>query len=154
MRLIRLVRCRCAFLGIEEPYRFRSSADKCIAPSTGVPGEPMSNVAREARVCAGCFRYASSGLNTETRYRRRDQKSAELSVHKMVADAVALEPVSASKFPANREINRELRQIRLLGAILHADTPANSEACSENPYSTEQGIFAKEQGICRREQGI
>jgi hypothetical protein len=26
---------------------------------------------------------------------------------KMVADAVDLEPVSASKFPANREINRE-----------------------------------------------
>jgi hypothetical protein len=30
---------------------------------------------------------------------------------------------------------------------LKADTRANSEACSEIPYSTEQGIFAKEQGI-------
>jgi hypothetical protein len=29
-----------------------------------------------------------------------------------------------------------------------------SEACSEIPYSTKQGIFAKEQGICTREQGI
>src|SRR5262249_27864848 len=58
------------------------------------------------------------------------------------------------EFPANREINREFRQNRQLDAILHADTPANSEACSEIPYSTEQGIFAKEQGICRREQGI
>jgi hypothetical protein len=72
----------------------------------------------------------------------------------MVADAVGFEPVSAPKFPANREINREFRQIRLLGAILHADTRANSKACSEIPYSAEQGIFAKEQGICTREQGI
>jgi hypothetical protein len=47
-----------------------------------------------------------------------------------------------------------MRRIRLLGAILKADTRANSEACSEIPYSTEQGIFSKEQGICTREQGI
>ena len=65
----------------------------------------------------------------------------------MVADAVQVEPVSTPKFPANREINREFRQIRLLGAILKADTRANSETYSEIPYSTEQGIFAKEQGI-------
>ncbi len=31
---------------------------------------------------------------------------------RMVADAVAVEPVSASDFPANREINRENRRIR------------------------------------------
>ena len=72
----------------------------------------------------------------------------------VVADAVTYEPVSILKFPANREKNREFRQIRLLGAILHADTRANSEACSEIPYSTKQRIFAKEQGICTREQGI
>jgi hypothetical protein len=63
------------------------------------------------------------------------------------ADAVAVEPVSTLKFPANREINREFRRIRLLGAILKADMRANSEACNKIPYSTEQGIFAKEQGI-------
>jgi hypothetical protein len=45
-------------------------------------------------------------------------------------------------------------EIRLLGAILKADTRANSEACSEIPYSTEQGIISAEQGICTREQGI
>jgi len=47
-----------------------------------------------------------------------------------------------------------LPEIRLLSAILSPDTRANLEACSEIPYSTEQGIFAKEQGICTREQGI
>jgi hypothetical protein len=65
----------------------------------------------------------------------------------MVADAVQVEPVSTPEFPANREINREFRRIRLLGAILKADMPANSDACGKIPYSTEQGIFAKEQGI-------
>ena len=98
------------------------------------------------RVCAGCFRYASSVLNAETRYRRRDQKSAELSVHKMVADAVQVEPVSTSKFPANREINREFGRIAHLIAILNTDTRANSEACSKIPYSMEQGISAKGTG--------
>ena len=71
-----------------------------------------------------------------------------------MADAVQVEPVSTHEFPANREINREFRQIRLLSAILKADTRANSKASSEIPYSTKQGIFAKEQGICTREQGI
>ena len=69
----------------------------------------------------------------------------------VVADAVTYEPVSPAKFPANREINREFRQIRLLDAIFNADARANSEACSKIPYATEQGIFAKN---CTREQGI
>ena len=53
-----------------------------------------------------------------------------------------------------REKNREFRRIRLLGAILKAGTRANSEACSEIPYATEQGIISAEQGILAREQGI
>jgi hypothetical protein len=64
----------------------------------------------------------------------------------VVADAVLIEPVSTPKFPANREINREFRRIRLLGAILKADMRANSDVCNKIPYSTEQGIFAKETG--------
>jgi hypothetical protein len=56
----------------------------------------------------------------------------------MVADAVQVEPVSTPEFPANREINREFRRIRLLGAILKADMPANSDACGKIPYSTQQ----------------
>ena len=71
-----------------------------------------------------------------------------------MADAVAFEPVSTLKFPANREINREFHQIPALGAILKADTRANSEACSKIPYATEQGIILKEQGNLALEQGI
>jgi hypothetical protein len=70
------------------------------------------------------------------------------------ADAVTVEPVSTSKFPANREINREFHQIGPLGAILNADARANSEACSEIPYATEQGIISEEQGILAEEQGF
>ena len=56
--------------------------------------------------------------------------------------------------PANREINREFRQMRPLCAILNADTPANSKASSRIPYVTEQGIISAEQGIFDKEQGI
>ena len=37
---------------------------------------------------------------------------------------------------------------------MKADTRANSEACSEIPYVTEQGIISAEQGILVQEQGI
>ncbi|MGB8090135.1 MAG: hypothetical protein WCF62_05435, partial [Pseudolabrys sp.] len=64
-----------------------------------------------------------------------------------MADAVQVEPVSTHEFPANREINREFRRIRLLSTICKADAQANSEACLEIPYSAKQGIFTTEQGI-------
>ena len=72
----------------------------------------------------------------------------------MVADAVLVEPVSTPEFPANREINREFCRIRLLSAILKADTRANSKATREIPYSSEQGIISAEQGILAQEQGF
>jgi hypothetical protein len=72
----------------------------------------------------------------------------------VVADAVAVEPVSTPKFPANREINREFHQIGPLCKILKADTRADSTASSEIPYATEQGIILAEQGILVQEQGI
>jgi hypothetical protein len=37
---------------------------------------------------------------------------------------------------------------------LKADTRANSEASSEIPHATEQGIVSPEQGILAQEQGI
>jgi hypothetical protein len=37
---------------------------------------------------------------------------------------------------------------------LKADTRANSKACSEIPYATEQGIISAEQGILAQEQGV
>jgi hypothetical protein len=62
-----------------------------------------------------------------------------------VADAVAVEPVSAAKFPANRDINREFWRSRPLDTILIIDTRANSAAYSEIPYLAKQGIISKEQ---------
>ena len=72
----------------------------------------------------------------------------------VVADAVAVEPVSAPKFPANREINREFCRIRSLCEILKVDMRANSKAFSRIPCATEQGIISAEQGIPAQEQGI
>jgi hypothetical protein len=72
----------------------------------------------------------------------------------VVADAVAFEPVSTLEFPANREKNREFHQIRALGAILKADTRANSKASSEISCATEQGNNSEEQGNLAEEQGF
>jgi len=65
----------------------------------------------------------------------------------LVVNAVIVEPVSTPKFLANRDINREFRQIRSLCEILNADTRAISKAFSQIPYATEQGILTQEQGI-------
>jgi hypothetical protein len=51
------------------------------------------------------------------------------------------------KFPANREINRQFRQIRPFAAIPARDWRANSMACRLIPYLTEQGILAGATGI-------
>ena len=72
----------------------------------------------------------------------------------MVADAVAVEPVSTPKFPANREINREFYQIRPPCEILKANTRAISIPFSQIPYATEQGIISADQGISAQKQGI
>ena len=37
---------------------------------------------------------------------------------RMVADAVVIEPVSASNFPANREINREFCKLTPISSIM------------------------------------
>jgi hypothetical protein len=48
-----------------------------------------------------------------------------------------------SKFPANREINREFWGIRPSIAIFVSDQGAASIASSRIPYATEQGIFRR-----------
>jgi hypothetical protein len=58
-------------------------------------------------------------------------------------DAVLIGPVSAPRFPANREINREFCRFHPSGVIFASIRLINSMACSEIPYATEQGIFAR-----------
>jgi hypothetical protein len=71
----------------------------------------------------------------------------------LVADAVGIEPVSASKFPANREKNREFRRIRASLAFFVSNRPVHSATCRQIPYSTEQGIISMYQGNSFEEQG-
>jgi hypothetical protein len=69
-------------------------------------------------------------------------KTTTLSINYTLADeAVSIEPVSASKFPANREINREFRGFGRCSADLTTTQSATSRACSQIPYTREQGIF-------------
>jgi hypothetical protein len=72
----------------------------------------------------------------------------------VVADVVAVEPVSTPKFPANREINTKFCRIDPLCEILNADTRAISKAFGRIPYATEQGIISAEHGFLTQEQGI
>jgi hypothetical protein len=72
----------------------------------------------------------------------------------LVADAVDVEPVSAAKFPANREKNREFCIIGALGAPEAANNGVVIGLPMRIPYATEQGIIFAKQGGLAREQGI
>src|SRR5712692_10690292 len=61
--------------------------------------------------------------------------------HWVADDAVRCAPVSAAKFPENRENNREFFNFGPNFAILASNRRATSMACREIPYATEQGIF-------------
>jgi hypothetical protein len=59
-----------------------------------------------------------------------------------------------SKFPANREKNREFSIFRPSTAILPSDIRVNSQAFSRIPYAADQGNISEEQGILVQKQGI
>jgi hypothetical protein len=62
----------------------------------------------------------------------------------MVTDAVGVEPVSAPKFPGNREKNRDLSP---LGAVSGPNVPVDpiiSGGYSKIPCCLKQGISEKE----------
>jgi hypothetical protein len=64
----------------------------------------------------------------------------------LAADAVQVEPVSTTNFPANRENNREFCKI---AAQIESETANNGAVTGlwkRIPYSTEQGIILAEQG--------
>ena len=72
----------------------------------------------------------------------------------VVADAVAVEPVSTTKFSANREKNREFFNFGPDRGLEHPVRPLISGLLSKIPYAIEQGIISAEQGILALEQGI
>jgi hypothetical protein len=57
----------------------------------------------------------------------------------MVADAVAIEPVSASRFPANREKNREFFNLRATSEIRVAREPNDFGAFELNSLNKRTG---------------
>src|SRR5262249_11158586 len=71
----------------------------------------------------------------------------------VVVVAVGCELVSASKFPANRENNREFCRMRPSVAIFVLNEPAASIAYNGIPYATEQGISKRVSGKIFQETG-
>ncbi len=72
----------------------------------------------------------------------------------MVADAVAVEPLSTTKFPANREKNREFCKITASGAAKAVNNAVVTGLPVQISYLPEQGIVLAEHGILLRKQGI
>jgi hypothetical protein len=64
----------------------------------------------------------------------------------LVADAVAVEPVSSPHFPTNRERNREFRDFQRKAAFLRAHIVRILCILCKIPYSLEQGISEQQQG--------
>src|SRR5262249_49671779 len=64
----------------------------------------------------------------------------------LAEDAVSCELVSAPKFSANREINREFSRIRPSTAIFGSNQRVDSIASSRIPCATEQGISKRVSG--------
>ena len=76
------------------------------------------------------------------------------SIDCVVEDAVVFEPVSAAKFPANREKNREFCRIAFSAVSQTLNNGARTGLPMRIPYSTQQGIILAEQGSLAKEQGI
>jgi hypothetical protein len=75
------------------------------------------------------------------RARMGARKARALSADCVADDAVSCEPVSAFRFPANREINREFCKIGSIRRNFVSDQRAHSMPYSGIPCATEQGIF-------------
>jgi hypothetical protein len=72
----------------------------------------------------------------------------------VVADAVTIEPVSTSEFPANREKNREFFSSGPPLQMRASTSPETSGLLCQIPYSSEQGISNNEQGTVAAGSGI
>jgi hypothetical protein len=78
--------------------------------------------------------------------REQAEAKAELGGHDSNQDHLrsrCFRPIIAEspKFPANREINREICTFLPFCAIFAPSRSADSRACRQIPYVTEQGIF-------------
>jgi hypothetical protein len=71
----------------------------------------------------------------------------------VVADAVAVEPVSASKFPTNREKYREFYANTRNVRVVAIKKSRRSGTFDKIPCATEQGISGEETGKAFLETG-
>jgi hypothetical protein len=120
------------------------------APGTGLPSPETGSqnrryraLDRQQRPHARPLHYRKcpqiAGFSSETRKRRFVSDC-------VVADAVDIERVSASEFPANREINREFCEIPLPPAILTPQSPREFNGFQPNSLNNRTGNFFHETG--------
>ena len=129
-----------AALGNVTPKMLRHSAAVRMAEN-GVPMEEIAqylghhnvNVTRRIYTRFSPYlRKAAAALELDARFNEPSEHFADEPqvADFMVVDALLIEPVSSSKFPANREINREFYRFRPSGPIFTPNRQADSVACS------------------------
>ena len=79
---------------------------------------------------------------------------SEIVDERVVADAVAIELVSTTEFPAIREKNREFIDSGMIFGPERVKNPLKPGLRSHIPYALEQGILGAEQGIFGSDQGF
>src|SRR5262249_15847539 len=72
----------------------------------------------------------------------QDPRNELSASHQLVGEMFQAINSLRTKFPANREFNREFRKFRASATISTSNQRAKSKACGQIPYATEQGIFA------------
>jgi hypothetical protein len=95
-----------------------------------------AEIPRALRLCRklGSHARQEQGQNRDKIGAIKRVKTTTLSINYTLADeAVPIEPVSASKFPANREINREFRSFGRGSADLASNQRETSIGCSQIP---------------------
>jgi hypothetical protein len=83
------------------------------------------------------------------------QKAIAIQVNdRLAADAVVVEPVSAAKFPVNREKNRDFCKFVASCAPEPLNYRVETRRLTQISDTMKQGIISAEQGILTLEQGI
>jgi hypothetical protein len=120
------------------------------SPETGSQNPHYRALSRQQRQHAGYLnprkRPQNAGYSSETGKRR-------FASDCVVADALALEPVSTPKFPFIRENNREFCESDALSIDCRRQTAHISGRLAKIPCEIESGIFCREPGHFRQANG-
>jgi len=159
-----------------QPHGLRKAAGRRLAEARCTAHEIMAvlghktlteaeRYTREADQARPCYRGIGEAERTKrertcpNRLRRfgqraKNRRRINVNKHRLMADAGAVEPVSASHLPANREINRENCRLCRESTLRLANTSSKLSRLGRNSLKTETGNFISRSGIfLRRTKG-